>query len=286
MTNCYDFPQFWDLAFDDDTSLEADFIQAAALKYCNFPLKRVYEPACGGGRLIRELATRGLKVSGCELSSRAAEYAQRRLSAANLRGTVAVADMVTFVCQPACDVACCLVNSFRHLLTEEDAVRHLQTIAACLRPGGLYIIGLHLLPPDADEEDEEEWAIERDGVSVSMKLIVTSCDRNQRLETIRFTMSVTTNVGVANSGAATTEALSAPQVFTSDYTLRTYEAKHIRELIDRVPEFRLVDVYDFWYDIEDPFELSDELGDTVLVLQKVSRTAEVSDTPPPDPDQL
>ena len=56
--------------------------------------------------------------------------------------------------------------------------------------------------------------------------------------------------------------------YKSDYRMRTYEAAHMIDLLSKVPEFKLLDVYDFWYDLEEPLVLSDELGDTVLVLQK------------------
>ena len=37
---------------------------------------------------------------------------------------------------------------------------------------------------------------------------------------------------------------------------------------DGVPEFELRDVYDFWYEIDKPLELNDEITDTVFILQK------------------
>jgi len=54
--DCYDYPQYWDLAFRSETQLEADFIEAAGRKYCDFPVRRLLEPGCGGGRLVIEMA--------------------------------------------------------------------------------------------------------------------------------------------------------------------------------------------------------------------------------------
>ncbi|MEZ6123127.1 MAG: class I SAM-dependent methyltransferase [Planctomycetaceae bacterium] len=256
--DCYHVPQYWDLAFDEDTELEADFLEAAARRY-GIPLPlRLFEPGCGGGRLILELARRGHQVSGLDLSEPAVRFAQHRLQEASLSADVSVGDMRTQVTQEPADIAYCLVNTFRHLLTEVDAVRHLQTVCDSLKPGGLYIIGMHLLPPDADEEDSEEWSAEVGGVSVDMRLDVVTCSRETRLETLRFQMTVSD------------PDHSAQQVFESDYVMRTYEADQMRTLLNQVPEFMLRDVYDFWYDIDEPLELSDELGDTVFVLQKRS----------------
>lgn len=254
--NCYDVPQYWDLAFSDDTELEAEFVVAAAKKYCDFPATRLYEPGCGGGRLVVELASRGFQVTGVDQSATAVEYARKTLADRSLDAEIVVGDMREPLAAAEFDLAYCLVNTFRHLLTEEDARQHLESVYKMLRPRGLYVIGLHLLPPDADEEDEEDWKVETPDVTVHMQLVAADCDREQRLETLRFSM--TANV------VGTRE----PICHSTDYRMRIYEATHVRQLLASVPAFELVDVYDFWYDIEDPLELSDKLGDTVLVLRK------------------
>ncbi|APZ90921.1 class I SAM-dependent methyltransferase [Fuerstiella marisgermanici] len=254
--DCYDHPQYWDLAFGEDTKLEADFIVAAAKKYCDFEPQRLLEPGCGGGRLLLELASRGYLVEGWDLSEAAVQYANQQLAKQNLQGQAAVADMQNATPTEPADVAYCLVNTFRHLLTEESAIAHLKTVAAALRPGGLYIVGMHMLPPDADEDDEEEWAVEVDDVTIEIKLDVTFCCRRTRRETLRFEMIVKDSAG-------------RPQhEFQTDYDMRLYEAEEARSLFEKVGDFELLDVYDFWYDIDEPLELSDELGDTVFVLRR------------------
>lgn len=254
--NCYDTPEYWDLAFSDDTSLEADFILAAAKKYAT-PDQCLtgYEPGCGGGRLLKELASRGLHVVGTDQSSLAVGFANQQL--AELPGRAIVADMTTHVVERPVDVAWCLVNTFRHLLNDNDALSHLKAVANSVRPGGIYVIGLHLFPPDADEEDEEEWPFSNDQIDGLMQLEVADCRRDTRLETLRFTMTVTDR-----------ETQQTKQ-FTSDYRMRLYEATHIQSLLSAATDWELLDVYDFWYDLSEPLELTDELGDTVLVLRRL-----------------
>ena len=155
-------------------------------------------------------------------------------------------------------MAYCLVNTFRHLLTEDDAVRHLRTVARHLRPDGIYVIGMHLFPPDADEEDSEEWSVCEGDVSVDMLLNVTDCDRTTRQETLQFQMIVR-------------RPDAEPESFESRYRMRLYSADDFRALVESVDEFELMpDVFDFWYDPGDPLELSDELGDTVFLLRRTS----------------
>ena len=55
------------------------------------------------------------------------------------------------------DAAYCTVNTFRHLLTEQAARDHLECVAGSLRSGGIYLLGLHLLPLDTDPADDARW---------------------------------------------------------------------------------------------------------------------------------
>src|SRR5947199_10137840 len=80
VANWFDYPQYYDIAFQAYTRQEADFIEAACRKYCPFAARRVLEPACGGGRLITELAARGYKMTGFDLSQPALSYLRRRLA--------------------------------------------------------------------------------------------------------------------------------------------------------------------------------------------------------------
>ncbi|MEO8494084.1 MAG: class I SAM-dependent methyltransferase [Planctomycetota bacterium] len=253
-TDCYDYPQYWDLAFRSETKLEADFIEAACKKYCDFPAKRLLEPGCGGGRLVVEMAARGYDLTGFDLSEPSIRYLQKRLARRNLAAQALIADMTTYVPRRKVDAAFCTFNTFRHLTTEEAARRHLECIANSLRPGGIYILGFHLLPPDADEECIERWSAKHGKTKVTMTLRVLKFDRGSRLETIRFSLRV-------RSGMRDLK-------LQSDYQYRIYTAAQFQRLLYSIPQFELCDVYDFWYEIDEPLPLSNELGDAVFILRK------------------
>lgn len=255
--DCYDYPQYWDLAFRSETKLEADFIEAACEKYCSFKAQRLMEPGCGGGRLVVEMAARGYDVLGCDLSQPSIRYLEKRLARRNLKARVLTADMTEFVPKRRVDAAFCTFNTFRHLTTEDAARRHLECVAASLRPGGIYILGFHLLPPDADEECIERWSAKHGKTKVTLTLRVLDFDRQTRLETIRFSLRV-------RNGKRDLK-------LRSDYQYRIYTAAQFHRLLVSVPRFELCDVYDFWYDIDDPLQLSNQLGDAVFVLRKTDR---------------
>jgi 2-polyprenyl-3-methyl-5-hydroxy-6-metoxy-1,4-benzoquinol methylase len=75
----FDYPQYYDIAFQAYTQHEANFIEAACLKYCPLDTRWLLESACGSGRLITELAARGYQVVGFDISQPALSYLRRRL---------------------------------------------------------------------------------------------------------------------------------------------------------------------------------------------------------------
>ena len=252
--NCYDYPQYWDLAFRDETRLEADFLEAVGRTYCARPPHRFLEPACGGGRLVVEMAARGHRVTGFDINPASIKYLRRRLRRRRLAAEVFEADMTDFRLRSPVDIAFNTFNSFRHLLSEQAAVRHLEAVAGSLRSGGIYVLGFHLLPPDADEACTERWTARHSKTEVHMTLRVLSCDRRRRIEFIRFSMRV-------RSG-------SRDLRLRTDYPYRIYTADQFRRLLAKVPALHLCNVYDFWYEIDRPLELDNSLGDAVFILRK------------------
>jgi SAM-dependent methyltransferase len=254
--NWYDYPQYYDIAFRSETRLEADFLEAACRKYCPFTARRLLEPACGTGRLLTELAGRGYRMTGIDLSRPSLEFLRKRLARRGLRGQVVEADMADFRLPRPVDAAYSTFDGFRHLLSEDAARRHLECVAAALRPGGIYVLGFHLLPPDADEECTERWTERHRGTQVTVTLRVLSTDRRRRLETLRVSLLVRRGLRELR--------------LRHEFPFRMYTAAQFRRLLARVPGLELCDVYDFWYEIDDPLVLSDELSDTVFILRKNS----------------
>lgn len=253
-TNWYDWPQYYDLAFRSETRPEADFLEAALRKYCPWPVKHVLEPACGTGRLVAEMAARGYRVTGFDLSRPALDYLRRRLTRRKLRAEIFQADMAEFQLPRPVDAASCTFDSFRHLLTENHARRHLECVAECLRPGGIYILGFHLLPPDAAEECTERWTERHGRTQVTVTLRVLETNRQRRQEKLRVSMLV--------------RGGKQPLRLRDEFPLRMYTAAQFRKLLSSVRDLELCDVYDFWYEIDEPLVLSDELSDTVFILRK------------------
>lgn len=252
--DCYDYPQYWDLAFRDETLFEADFVESAAEKYAQLPVKSILEPGCGGGRLMVELAKRGYLVSGFDLSEPSVRYVQQRLKRRGLAGDVFVGDMTDFTLPAPVDCVVNFVNTFRHLTTEAAALSHLEQVAAALRPGGLFLLGFHLIPLDADPDCTERSTAKHGQTKVTLTLRVVDFNRRRRLERIRFNLRV-------KSGQRDLK-------LKSEYDYRLYTRTQFLNLLAKVPQLELCETFDFNYDIDQPVPLDDELSDAVFVLRK------------------
>lgn len=274
--NWYDLPKYYDLSVADETAGELAFVQGAAAKFLDLssakkPL-RVVEPACGTGRLTAALAKSGFQVTAFDLNPTMVEFTQQKLAKQQARGsravrtktTVFAGNMARFeIAQPA-DLGVCLLDSFRHLLTEEDARAHLQCMARAVRPGGIYLLGLHLLPPDADLECTERWTNKAGSTHITTTLRVMSSSRKTRLEQIRISLLVRegkTSAGSPSHGQQTAR-------YRDEFSLRMYTAAQLKLLVASVPEWEIAAVYDYWYELDKPLKLTNELSDTVLVLRR------------------
>jgi SAM-dependent methyltransferase len=250
----FDYPQYYDIAFQAYTLGEANFIEAACLKYCPFDARRLLEPACGSGRLTTELAARGYQMVGFDVSQPALSYLRRRLRRSHLHAEIFEAEMSNFrIGQPA-DAAYCVINTFRYLLTEQAARGHLECIAGSLRPGGIYVLGLHLLPLGADKENSDCWTQRRCETKVTVMVRLLRTDRRHRIEDVQLRL-------MTRSGSKELRLQHA-------FQLRTYTPRQFRRLLGSVPSLELCDVYDFRYDIAQPFAPNDEIAYSVFVLRR------------------
>lgn len=250
----YDFPKYYDLVYGSDWKAEFDFLTACFRKYAKRPVKRLFEPACGTGRLLIKFANAGYAVAGNDLNARAIEYCNDRLRRHGHKATAVVEDMADFTVACRFDAAYSPINGFRHLMTEHAAENHLRCMADALHVGGLYFLCLHLTPTRGERVNEEDWPARRGNLAVISRMWSESIDLRKRNEVIGMAFDVYTP----------TKTLRITDFM--DY--RTYTARQMSRLLARVPAFEIAAVYDFCYDVESPITIDPESEDVVYVLRK------------------
>lgn len=252
--NLYDYPKYYDLVYGSDWKAEFDFLEDCFEKHAEGVVERLFEPACGTGRLLIKFAEVGYQVSGVDLNPAAIEYCNDRLERGGFPRSAVVGDMTEFVADEPVDAAFNTINSFRHLRTEQQARSHLKCVADSLRPGGLYVLGLHLTPTEVEPMQEESWSARRGNLAVLSRMWVIDCNLQHRLETVGASFDIYTP--------------SRQFRIEDEIGFRTYTFRQMAALLSKIDEFEVTAVYDFGYDVNNPIEITARTEDVVYVLRK------------------
>jgi hypothetical protein len=204
--------------------------------------------------LICRLAVAGYDVGGIDLNPHAVAYCNRRLERRGFPAAARVADMTDFKLRPRTDVAFNLINSFRHLLSEEAAEAHLRCMAAAVAPGGLYLLGLHLTPLFGQVQDVEWCGGKRGKVSARTRLKTVEVNLTKRLERLEMRLDVRTPKRTVR--------------LEDELHFRTYTAIQMAKLLAKVPDWSLAATHNFRYRIDDPVTVGPRSQDVIYVLRR------------------
>ncbi|MEO0474835.1 MAG: class I SAM-dependent methyltransferase [Planctomycetota bacterium] len=275
----YETPVYYDIIYDVDTKKDATFLEQCYAKHASDVVEgkplTILEPACGSGRIMAELASRGHRVAGVDLSQGMLDFARKRFKNRGVRGKIVQAPMQAFDLHrfatkaapspnPSLkgggfDLAHILVSSFKYLQTEQSAADCLSCIADHLRVGGVLLLGIHLTDPDDNNRYLERWRAQRDKLDVICTVRTNPPNHKTRTEDLRSRLVVR---DVKKPDAE-------PKRYESNWTFRTYSPAQLRSLLRKEPRLKHVSTYDFHHDINIRSKLNgDDLG-VVLVMHKV-----------------
>ena len=127
------------------------------------------------------------------------------------------------------DGAYCTVDTFRHLVTDQEAVSHLQSVNRALIGNGIYILGLHVLPRRGVRNKVFRWQGERGRLRVNTTIKVLKVDSRKREETLAYILRVSKP--------------SDTSTYRSVYKLRTYTLDQFKK-IAATGGFEIRSVYD------------------------------------------
>ena len=250
----YDYPKHYDLIFCSDWKSEFDFLEDVFEKHTDRMVERLFEPACGTGRLLIKFAQAGYTVAGNDLNPKAIAYCNTRLERNNFVPTAFVGDMTDFTVKKKFDAAFNTINSFRHIESEKGAVGHLKCIADSIYKGGIYILGLHLTPTVGPPIQSESWSAQKGALCVNSHMWSIDLDLKKRNEHLGMTFDIYT---------------PKKQFRLEDrMNYRTYTAKQFSSLLKKVPEFETLEIYDFSYEIDAPVTINETSEDVVYILRK------------------
>ena len=218
----------YDILHAEGTADEIDCLERLAHTFAGGAPDVWLEPACGSGRLIRLAARRDpdRSVIGFDLEPRMIDYARRRAEKAGLadRHTLFVGDMTSFAggLEPhSVGFAFNVINTIRHLESDEDLLAHFEQVAESLHPEGVYVVGISLSLYGSEMPSEDVWEGKRGLCEVKqvVNYIPPETGDGSRSELVYSTLTVTRPSG--------------EQLISSNYALRTYNRAQWENAIGR-----------------------------------------------------
>jgi len=250
----YDHPKYYDLVFGADCAAELKFIQRCAEQFATGNVKKLFEPACGTGRLLVHLAKHGYEIAGIDLNEKAIDFCNQRLEKKAIKGRTWVADMADFKTPKKYDLAFNTINSFRHLSTAEASLGHLRCMGEAVRRGGLYLLGIHLTPTQAAPSETESWSARRGHLAVNTHMWTIERNRRKRVERFGIRFDIHTP--------------SRTWRIEDVLVLRSYTMPQMQQLIADSGCWDCVETYDFTYDADSPIAVDAGTEDVVYVLRR------------------
>lgn len=129
---------------------------------------RVLDIPCGTGRHAIELARRGHRVTGIDVSEESIEVAARIAREAEVSVTFRVGDMACHEAAEPFDAVLCLGNSFGYL-DHRATLGFLRNAAAALRPGGRLLMDSGAVAESLLPHFERTFSIEAGGMRMDIK---------------------------------------------------------------------------------------------------------------------
>ncbi len=232
----------YDILHTPGTAEELDALERIAARFApadaNRSRRRWVEPACGSGRLVRLASSRGIPAHGFDLNEGMIAYARGRAASRAEAARYRVADMRTFVDDGACRPGSVsfmfnTINTFRHLMTDDDALAHFEQVRAALRTGGACAIGINTTMYGCEQPVEDVWSARRGSIGVTQTVQYippTGKHGGARIERVISHLVIDRPSGESH--------------VDSTYALRTYSLKQWLGLIEKSP-LRLVGATDY-----------------------------------------
>lgn len=229
--DAYAEPLVYDVLHTPGTARELDVLERLEARWVTSRAaaasRRVWlEPACGSGRLVRLAAHRGRRSLGFDVSESMIVYARSTIARRGLaeRARVFTARMESFVAGLHGErvvFAHSLINTVRHLPDDRAMLDHLAQMHAALRPGGVYVVGLHLSAYGVERASMDRFTARRGALTVTQRITYEPPEPGGRWETVRTRIEV--------------RRPSGRQRLRARYALRCYSLTEWTALVEASP---------------------------------------------------
>lgn len=188
-------PQIYELAFSyRDYGADCDCIEYNWQKHTRSENQAVLDIACGTSPHLRQFASRGYECTGIDLDATMLRYARQTTEAMDLAAEFVEADMINFRLERTYGLAINLLTSANYILTNDQMISHLRSVARVLEPGGIYMLEMNH-PREYGviaEYPAKAWEINRDDVTVHANIAFDQA----RIDPLRQTQAMNLSIEV------------------------------------------------------------------------------------------
>jgi len=188
----YKQPLYYEIAFSFvDAKEQVDLFEKYIKKYSQIEVERCLDIGCGTSFQLREIAKRGYEAVGLDSSQQMLKYLEEKAKEEGIKIDTIKADMTDFRLEEKVDFAFIMMGTIGYIESNEKCLAHLDSVAASLNKGGLYLIENFALDwANEDFFQPQSWTMEKDGIQVKTTWEIQLKDALAQMITERIRLEV------------------------------------------------------------------------------------------------
>ena len=255
----YAEPLYYEVAFSFFIpKRQVDCFEEIIKRFSRIRVKRFLDVACGPSLQLREIARRGYEAVGLDKSEEMLQYLREKAEEEGLKIETIQADMTNFRLDKKADFAFVMIGSFA-FKSNEDVLKHLDSVAASLKSGGLYFIqnfGVNW-KVDWTKPQTQTWDMERDGIKVKATYETVVKNIIDQIVTEKITLEVDDH--------------GRKGVFTHEEDIKLVFPQEFKLLVNINKKFEFLGWWkgsvDEWY-LDQPLEKADDSNINMILLRR------------------
>jgi SAM-dependent methyltransferase len=184
----YRQPLYYEIAFSFiDPKEQIDNFEKIIRRFSGIKVNSFLDIACGPSLQLREIASRGYEATGLDLYPEMLEYLKEKAREERLTIETLREDMYGFTLDKKVDFAFIMMGSLDPE-SNEKFLAHLDSVASCLKKGGLYFI--QNMNFDWTKKCRQRWTMKRKGITVKTTFETRFKDVLNQIYTEKMTLQV------------------------------------------------------------------------------------------------
>ena len=248
----YNKPLYYEIAFDFvDIKRQVKLFEAFIKQYSKTPVKRIMDIGSGTSKQVRELAKQGYQTVALDLSAEMLEFLNREAKKEGVEVETVKANFIDFKLAKKVDFACMLMGTITYMSSNEDFLKHLNSVAGSLNRGGLYLLeNLKLDWSSKKFFKPQSWTMKRGKIKVKTTYTIKLKDTLEQLFDEELKLEINDN------GHKT--------VIASSFTSKMIFPQELLELVKENGQFEFLG----WFERYTTKPLKRASGDNILLLRK------------------